>query len=146
MRKVEVNLSIKTTPERVIKAFTDSQMLRDWWKVERMLVETKSEGVYTLAWNISDKGFEYVSSGRIEKIDPKEELVISNLVYLNPERPILGPMSLTVKATPSKQGTDVYLCQDGYQSGEHWDWYYEAVKDAWPLVMETLKEYLEANS
>lgn len=145
MKKVEVNIAIKTTPEMVIKAFTDPKMLNDWWHVERVLIEKKKGGLYTLAWNISEKGFGFVSSGIIETYDPNGELIITDFVYLNPEKSFLGPMSLTIKAVANGEFTDVYLCQDGYQSGEDWDWYYEAVKEAWPTIMATsFKEYLES--
>ena len=65
------------------------------------------------------------------------------MVYLNPEREILGPMTLTIQAEKNYGDTQVYLCQDGYQYGGDWDWYYEAVKEAWPELMEKLKTYLE---
>ncbi|MDH7448421.1 hypothetical protein QBK95_22530 [Aquimarina sp. 2201CG14-23] len=92
---------------------------------------------------MSDKGFGYVSTGIIKKYNPFNELVVSDFVYLNPEKPILGPMSLTIKATEIDGITNVYLCQDGYQNGKDWDWYFEAVKGAWPNVIQTIKEYLE---
>ena len=52
-------------------------------------------------------------------------------------------MSLNVQARQNGIGTHVYVCQDGYQEGAEWDWYFEAVKQAWPTVLKTLKEYLE---
>lgn len=52
-------------------------------------------------------------------------------------------MSLTVRAEQQGDLTEVHLCQDGYQYGEDWDWYYEAVKEAWPAVMKSFKAYLE---
>lgn len=118
-------------------------MLRDWWQVEKTLVEPKPGGLYTLAWAVTKKGMGYVSPGIIKTYRLESELVIENFVYLNLDKPFLGPMSLTVQATEKEGRTEVYLCQDGYQSGENWDWYYEAVKQAWPEVMETLKNYLE---
>ncbi len=56
---------------------------------------------------------------------------------------MLGPMTLTIMATQKAAITEVYLCQDGYQDGPDWTWYYEAVKQAWPVVMQELKNYLE---
>ena len=118
-------------------------MLEDWWNVERTLINAREGGLYTLTWNVSEKGIGYVSSGIIKKYNPKGELIITDFVYLNPEKPFLGPMTLTVKATEKDHITDVYICQDGYQYGENWDWYFEAVKEALPIVMQTFKEYLE---
>lgn len=143
MRKVEVNIQIKTKSKNVIKAFTDQKMLSEWWNVEKALIEKREGGLYTLTWNVTDKGFGYVSSGIIEKYSPENELVIANFVYLNPERPFFGPMKLIVKASERNGMTDLYLCQDGYQKGADWDWYYEAVKNAWPSLMEEFKKYLE---
>jgi uncharacterized protein YndB with AHSA1/START domain len=143
MRKVEVSSIIQTTPDRIISAFTEPEMLREWWAVERTLIDNKKGGLYTLAWNISDKGFGFISTGIIEEYNPANTLVIENFVYLNPDKPFFGPMKLTVKAEPKGNGSVLYLCQDGYQSGAHWDWYYDVVKQAWPAVVLTLKEYLE---
>jgi uncharacterized protein YndB with AHSA1/START domain len=144
MKKVEVNLSINTTPEKVIQAFTDPNQLNEWWGVEKSLIQKKIGGLYTLAWSITEKGMGYVSSGIIRKYDPAGVLVITDFIYLNPDRPFLGPMMLTVRAQKGNDSTDVYLCQDGYQGGAHWDWYYQAVKEAWPIVVQGLKNYLES--
>lgn len=143
MRKVEVFTKIRTTPEQVIKAFTDYEMLRDWWGVARVLIDNRPGGLYTLTWNVSEKGFGYVSTGIIKSYQPDKELVIDNLVYLNPEKPLLGPMSLTIRASAEADMASVFLCQEGYQSGKVWDWYYEVVKQVWPEVMKELKKYLE---
>ena len=143
MRKVEELITINVAPHHVITAFTNAQMLKDWWKVERSLIDLRIGGLYTLTWNISENGFGYVSSGLISKYNPQSELVISNFVYLNPERQLLGPMNLIVRASKHTNGSKVYLCQDGYQSGGDWDWYYEAVKNAWPAVLKNIKDYLE---
>ena len=143
VKKVEVNIQISTTPENVIKAFTDPAMLKDWWGVEKILIQKKDGGLYTIAWNVGEGGIGFVSSGVINKYDPNSELEIINMVYLNPQKPFLGPMSLTVRANESNGLTNVYLCQDGYQEGDDWDWYYQAVKEAWPKVMQEFKKYLE---
>ena len=143
MRKVEVNINIHTSPEKVITAFTDPDMLKEWWFVEKTLIEKKSGGLYTLAWNVTEKGFGYVSTGIIKSYLKDKELIIEKIVYLNPDKPILGPMTLSIKTQEKEGMTEVYLCQDGYQTGKDWDWYYEAVKQAWPDVMNTFKKYLE---
>ena len=118
-------------------------MLNEWWNVEKTLIDRKEGGLYTLAWNVSEKGFSYVSSGIIKKYHPEKELVIADFLYLNYEKPFLGPMQLTIRANEKNGMADVYLCQDGYKNGKDWDWYYEAVKEAWPSVMQEFKKYLE---
>lgn len=143
MKKVEVTIDIETTPFRIIQAFTDSNMLRDWWGVERSLIEKRNGGAYVIAWNITDKGFGYVSTGIIHEYSVKGVLDIDNFTYLNPEKAILGGMKLTVNVKEKNGKSELYLCQSNYQTGKDWAWYYEAVKQAWPAVAKTLKDYLE---
>ncbi len=145
MKKVEVTIEINTTGEKVISAFTDRQMLHDWWQVDRTLIEKKVNGLYTLAWNIGANGFGFVSSGIIKEYVSGSLLVIDKFVYLNPGKSFLGPMTLTIKVTSKKNSVELYLCQDGYQEGSDWDWYYQAVQTAWPIVLKELKNYLEKN-
>ena len=42
----------------------------------------------------------------IERYNPEKELVVANFVYLNPERPIFGPMKLIVKTSERNGMTD----------------------------------------
>lgn len=144
MRHVEVSIDIRTKCSHVIAAFTDHAHLQKWWGVERSLVHKRVGGVYTLAWQVTEKGFGYVTSGTIKHYDPYQLLVVENIVYLNPEHSILGPMKLSIAAIQHETGCHVTIVQDGYQQGADWDWYYEAVKQAWPVVAQTLKDYLEA--
>ena len=120
-------------------------MLRAWWDVERTLIEKRIGGLYTLAWDITDRGFGFISTGVIRNYIPESVLEIDNFIYLNPGISILGPMKLTVYAKKKRSGAELYLCQDGYQTGRDWDWYYEAVQQAWPVVANKLKRYLEKN-
>lgn len=143
MKKVELTIEINTDAEKVISAFMDSEMLKGWWNVERALIEKKINGLYMLAWNIGDNGFGFVSTGVIKEYKPGNLLVIDKFVYLNPGRSFLGPMTLTIKVTSKANGVELYLCQDGYQEGNDWDWYYKAVEAAWPVVAKDLKRYLE---
>lgn len=146
MRSVRTSLEINVSPETALDAFTEFHHLQMWWGVERALIEKRDGGVYTLAWGITDAGLKYISSGTIRSYQPGRLLEIVNLVYLNPEKPPLGPMSLLIRVQPAARGTLLELTQDGYQSGEVWDWYYEAVKTAWPAVLLELKKYLEKTS
>lgn len=59
MRVVVINMEIKTKPVDVIRAFTEPDLLRNWWGVERTLIELKVDGLYTLAgfWKIGHESF-----------------------------------------------------------------------------------------
>jgi hypothetical protein len=55
MRRVELSISIQSKPENIISAFTEFEMLHEWWAVERALVHKKVGGIYTLAWALQIK-------------------------------------------------------------------------------------------
>lgn len=118
-------------------------MLSGWWGVDRSFVEPVQNGAYTLLWGVSDTGIRYITSGIITALNPSGKLVISNIVYISADKPVLGLMSLAITAERENGQTKLTIEQDGYRDGDLWDWYYEAVKDAWPKVAVTLKDYLE---
>jgi uncharacterized protein YndB with AHSA1/START domain len=148
LRNVECEIEIQVSPTRVISAFTDPELLKGWWGVERSFIELAKGGQYTLAWGISEQGIKYISTGVIADYDPSGLLHIDKYMYLNPERPFLGPLQLMINATPIESGSNLYLCQGPYPegAGPDWDWYYEAVVVAWPKVLQTLKSFLEGKS
>jgi hypothetical protein len=145
MRKVEANIVISVSPREAILAFTDAELLKGWWGVERSLIELKKGGVYTLGWGISEQGMKYVSSGIIKDFDPSGLLHIEKYIYLNPARSFLGPLELKVRAVEAGKGCKVFLSQGPYpeNGGTDWDWFYEVVADAWPKVLMVLKKFLE---
>jgi uncharacterized protein YndB with AHSA1/START domain len=144
MRKVEATAEINCSAETVFNAFIEPSQLKGWWSVERCLIEARQGGIYSLAWNISKQGFQYISTGIITVFNPEKELLIDHFIYFNPEKPILGPTYLAIKLEENDSLTRIKLMQGGYQNGGEWDWFYEAVKDAWPKVLQNLKEFLES--
>lgn len=146
MRKVKASIEIKATPKKALSAFTNPKMLNGWWGVERHLIELKPGGVYSLVWKISESGIGYVSTGIISEYIDNKRLYIQNFVYFNPEKSILGPMSLLIEVKEKENLTELSICQDGYQEGGDWNWYYNAVSEAWPKALELIKEYIESNN
>lgn len=143
MRKVEATINIDRPMAVVFDAFVEPSQLKKWWGVERCLVETKQGGIYSLAWNISNHGFQYISTGVITVFHPAKELLIDHFVYFNPEKSILGPTYLGIKLEENNSSTFLKLVQGNYQDSADWNWFYEVVKDSWPKVLQNLKSYLE---
>jgi uncharacterized protein YndB with AHSA1/START domain len=144
MRTVQAEVEVRTAPERIIAAFLELDALRSWWHVERALVEPGVGGVYALAWGITPHGFQYLTTGIVSALDPARLLRIECYTYFHPERSILGPMTLLVEAQPQADGRALMrITQDGYQMGGDWDWYYDAVRQAWPQVARDVARYLE---
>jgi activator of Hsp90 ATPase-like protein len=142
MRAVEARIEVSISPEAAVDAFLDLEAMRGWWHVERGLVQVREGGVWALAWERSEHGFKYVITGRIASLEPRR-LLITEMLYFNPERPVFGPMSLAVDAAPTLAGCELTVRQDGYGDGADWDWYYRVVRWAWPEVLKELKEFLE---
>jgi Activator of Hsp90 ATPase homolog 1-like protein len=143
MRLVAASIDIEAKPDRILQAFLRQEHLHKWWGVSRSLIEPKAGGLYTLAWDISENGIKYISSGIIAELIPAEYLMVRNFIYLNPEKQILGPMELEIDLTVvDETTTKVGVVQSGYQYGVDWNWYYDAVVQAWPMALEMLKNYL----
>ncbi len=145
-RSVSCSLKLDVVPEKVIRAFTDQEMLHAWWGVERSFIQKQPGGVYLLMWEISGQGIRYISSGIVAAYDPLTKIHIDRYMYLNPERPPLGPLTLTVDVSRTASGSLLRLTQGPYPAGkgEDWDWYYAVVAQAWPAVLQGLKKYLES--
>lgn len=143
MRKVEAGIKINVPASKIFHAFTEPSLLQQWWGVERCLIEKQQGGLYSLAWGISEKGFQYISTGVITVYLLNKELFIDHFIYFNPERPILGPTYLHIDLTENKSTTSMQLTQGNYKSGGDWDWFYQSVVEAWPKVLNDLKKFLE---
>jgi uncharacterized protein YndB with AHSA1/START domain len=143
MREVRAEIEVAAAPQAVLSAFTEVDAMREWWGVDRGLVEHRVGGVWALTWEVTEKGFRYAQTGVIQALRPGELLHIGSLLYLSPERPILGPMELTVAVVPQEPFSRLTVFQTGYQEGADWDWYYNAVTEAWPRTLPLVKQYLE---
>jgi hypothetical protein len=143
MKKVEASIEVEVSPRLALDAFILQEHLKGWWGVGRSCIELKRGGLYSLAWQISDAGIKYISTGIVKDYQPEKKFLIEKLVYFNPERPILGPLELSFSTQLIGTKTEISVCQSGYQEGEHWQWYYESVVQAWPEVLKSLKTYLE---
>lgn len=142
MKAVTFNGWAKTDPENVINAFLDSDALATWWGVERSLVTPNVGCMYALAWNVGEHGFGYITTAMVSRLECGRFLELSNYTYFSPGRPILGAMTLTIEAMHTKRGSSFSVTQKGYGNGPNWDWYYEAVLSAWPIVGQDLISFL----
>ena len=144
MRAVEAKCQIDAAPNMVLPEFVNVESMKKWWGADRGFIEAKEGGVWFVAWTDLESGFKYVSSGIVSKYDPNQIVEISNFVNLNPDYPVFGPMTLTFTAKAVDGGCELQVRQSGYQEGEAWDWYHDAVTEAWPEVLKTFKTYVES--
>ncbi|MBL7748472.1 MAG: SRPBCC domain-containing protein [Chitinophagaceae bacterium] len=145
MRTVTCDIEIDTTKEQIIHSFTNAEMLKGWWGVEKSCIDLKPGGIYALAWGLSEAGMRYISTGIIKDYEKESILHIGDYMYLSTERPFLGPLSLIIETTATANGASLHLQQGPYPKdvSEDWEWYYNVVSEAWPKVLLELKNYLE---
>lgn len=143
MRSVTNSVAINANQEKVFSAFLKPKMLRDWWGVERTFIETKAGGNYAMVWGISKTGFSYITTGVLEEFEPSTSILISNFLYFHPKKPVLGPSKLKIEIDGDGEESLLTVIQYEFQEGEHWDWYFNVVKNSWPGVLVNLKNYLE---
>ena len=142
-RKVSRSVQIQASAERVWRAFLDPEQMKQWWGAARGLVEERKGGVWALAWGDAEQGYKNVVSGVLKSFLPHKRLRIQSLVYFNPERPVLGPMRLSISLKEKEGRTRVSVRQDHYGEGLDWDWYYDAVVKGWKDTLGNLKQFLE---
>jgi len=145
MRTVEASIRMKAPADTILRAFLEIEPLKNWWGVDRCLIEPHPGGVWACAWERSDAGYKYSGTGIISRYDEGRSLRIGKMVYFNPDHPILGPLNLTITVAQIGDQTEVSVLQDGYGRGSDWDWYYEAVVDGWPASLKLLKTWLESS-
>jgi uncharacterized protein YndB with AHSA1/START domain len=144
MRSVQAEIEINASPLRIIQAFLDAEDLRRWWGVARSLVQQKPGGMWVMAWEVTHSGMKYVTSGIIEALHADGYLRVTHLVYLHPEKHILGPMELEITTQAiNGESSLIRITQSGYLHGGDWDWYYDSVVQGWPYALGLLKSYLE---
>lgn len=144
LKSVQSEVKINASPQRVLEALVQPQDLTSWWGVHDSYVQPKDGGQYTLAWKKEGDSFQYVSTGRIECYIPGSLLYLDNLMYLNPERPILGPFSIAYTVLGDENSTTLSVSQEGYEEDDpHHDWLYSESQSGWRQALDMLKQHLE---
>ena len=140
-RSVEAEALIPAPPAAVLQAFLGEAELSGWWQTTRSLVEPEAGGVWSIAWDDwGEEKSQHAWTGTIETLDEKR-LVIANMVMMEPDMPLLGPMRLELRVQPEGDGTRLHVSHGGYGYGEHWDEMYLLVVNGWGHVLGDLEEW-----
>jgi uncharacterized protein YndB with AHSA1/START domain len=144
MRQVRAEVDISASRKEVLNSFLDPEGMRIWWGVKRGLAEPRVGAAWATTWEVPRNGREFVVwTGVISSYESEGHLELSNVLYFDRARPILGPMTLRFDVRTQPGGTHLTVVQDGYGSGPDWDWYYDLVRENWPLALEKLKAFHE---
>ena len=142
-RSVTTQVRIRRNAEDIIDALIDIDKLKIWFGVHSGFIQKKDGGLYTITWMHSDEGIKFISTGRINLYNYRSHLYLEDMLYLNYEKPILGPFSIKYDVEQFDKYSILTVVQNGYEKGELWDWYYNATVDGWGQALAMLKAYLE---
>jgi len=142
---VTSEIKIKRPAKVIIEALLDLEHLKHWWGVDSAFIEKKDGGLYCLTWLKSVDGIKFISTGQIKLYNPRSHMHLEKMLYINSEKPILGPFTINFDTVEKGLYTTLTIRQGGFQKGDGdiWDWYYNAVLDGWPEALIMLKKYLE---
>lgn len=142
-RTVETTRIISASPRDVLDAFLDEGDLKAWWKVSRALVEQEKGGIWSVTWdNWGEETTQHAWIGRIDELTPNR-LLVSRLVMIEPDMPLLGPLQLEISVEPADTGTALTVSHSGYRYGDHWDKIYELVVKGWDHVLGDLQTWAQ---
>jgi len=147
-KRVISEIRINAKAKVILEAFLHLEHLKSWWGVDSCFIQPKDSGLYCLTWLKSTEGIKFISSGRIKLYNPRSHLHIEDMLYINSEKPILGPFTLNIDVEEKYNHSILRIIQGGFikGGGEIWDWYYKAVTDGWPEALIIIKKYLEESN
>jgi len=144
-RYVLSEIRINAKAPVIIDALVDYKHLKEWWGVDSAFIQKKDGGLYCLTWLRSVDGIKFISTGRINLLNSRSHLHLEDMLYINSERPILGPFTIMFDVEEHENYSMLRVRQNGFEKGnnDNWEWYYKAVTDGWPEALIMLKKYIE---
>ena len=131
-RTIEKALFIRSTPQRVFRAFTEPSELEQWF-VSKAEVDLRPGGTLKFTWREGE-----VALGVFLIVDPPHRLSFRWLM-----RDHQGETTVSIELTPEGEGTRVRLVETGWGVGFDWDRLYNAVDAGWSFFFERLVAWLE---
>ncbi|MBT8231643.1 MAG: SRPBCC domain-containing protein [Saprospiraceae bacterium] len=142
-RSITSQVRIRRSPKDIIDALVNLDKLKEWWGVDSGLIQKKDGGLYTLTWMRNEDGIKFISSGQINLYNFRSHLYLEKVVYLNYQKPILGPFTIKYDVTEKDTYSLLTVVQGGFEKGGVWDWYFDATSEGWGQALSMLKMYLE---
>jgi len=142
-RFVTSEIRLKAKASTIFSCLLELKHLKEWWGVDSCFIEPRDGGLYALTWLRTFEGIKFISTGKIKFYNPRTHLHLEDMLYINSEKPILGPFTINYGVEEKKAYSILTIKQGGFEKGGEWDWYYQAVSDGWPQALVMLKTYVE---
>jgi uncharacterized protein YndB with AHSA1/START domain len=130
---------IRTTPEKLWSALTDSQFIEQYW----FGFNCESQWTAGSSWKMVSGDGEIYDSGEIVEADPPRRLVVRWQHQKRPELKAEGDSLCTMELEPSGTAVKLTLTHTIERDPSK---LIEAVSGGWPKVISNLKSLLETGS
>src|SRR3954466_2184271 len=130
---------IRTTPEKLWKALTDADFIKQYWFGMHAQSEFRTGSSWKL---VGEKGVLW-DSGEIVEAKPPSRLVIRWQHQNKPELKAEGPSLCTMEMEPSGSAVKLSITHTVERESSK---LIEAVSGGWPKVISNLKSLLETGS
>jgi uncharacterized protein YndB with AHSA1/START domain len=126
---------IASTPEKVFQALTDEKMSEQYWVGNRVVSNWKIGAPFALKLKHEDKDV----TGQVLEFDPLRRLAYSfRAAHAGMEAE--PPSRVTFELEPQRDQVKLTVVHDKFEPGSK---ALESVSRGWPLVLSSLKSYLE---
>lgn len=127
---------IASTPEKVFAALTDAKMSECYWAGSQVQSDWKIGSPFTLKLKHKDRDV----TGQVLEVDPPRRLAYT----FHPEHDGLGnetPSRVVFEIERQRDQVKLTITHDGFEPGSK---VFESISGGWPLVLSSLKSYLES--
>jgi uncharacterized protein YndB with AHSA1/START domain len=126
---------IASTPEKIFEALTDEKMSEQYWVGNRVVSDWKIGAPFALKLKRDDKEV----TGKVLEFDPPRRLAYSfHAAHVGMENE--PPSRVTFELEPQRDQVKLTVVHDNFEPGSK---AFESVSRGWPLVLSSLKSYLE---
>lgn len=157
---VDVSITIRCAPSRVLRAFFDHAALGAWWQVRNSVTTPRALGAYAIEWEPTEFRDDILGRlggtlrGTVMQYDAARGFFVADVFHLPPDTEPIGPMAIEVTLTPAlaadgtplpdaEQTVLVRISQTGFEESARWRRYYELVHGGWERALHSLKMLLE---
>jgi uncharacterized protein YndB with AHSA1/START domain len=127
---------IRTTPEKLWQALTESEFTRQYW----MATTQESDWKPGASWRIAKPDGGTADSGEVIEIEPHRRMVLSWRNELFPEMTAEGYSRLTYELEQKGEAVKLTVTHEMDKSESK---FIKAVSNGWPPILASLKSLLE---
>jgi uncharacterized protein YndB with AHSA1/START domain len=128
---------IAATPEKVWQALTDGDMSEHYWDGSRLISDWKAGAPFELKLKRHDKNI----TGTVIEVDAPRRLVYSFHPHHDGVMEDEGPSRVAFEIERQDDQVKLTIVHDGFEAGSK---VFEGISRGWPLVLSSLKSYLES--